>query len=169
MVRRVLLIVAPCLLVASSFAFAQAQPSAPKATKAAPQAAGVPDKALLRQILDAWSTMNPDNPAKYYDQAPGDVFYDISPLKYVGFKAYADGVKQMFPTLSSLTFTLNDDAVVHVAGTMAWGTATVKTVMTDKAGKANNVDCRWTVIWQKKGGTWLIVHDHFSAAMEPPK
>jgi ketosteroid isomerase-like protein len=107
--------------------------------------------------------MNTDNVKPYYDQAPANVFYDLSPLKFVGFEAYAEGVKPVFKTLKSLTFTLNDDLALHSAGNLAWGTVTVKTVMTDQAGKVTNLDCRWTAIWQRKGTAWVIVHDHFSA------
>lgn len=157
-----------CFALASSFTAAQTGAASKTPGKAA--AAGAPDKALLAQILTAWESMNPDNVAKYYDQAPGDVFYDISPVKYQGFKQYAEGVKPMFASLSSLKFTLNDDVAVHHLGTWAWCTATVKTAMTDKAGKTSNVDARWTAVFQKKGAGWVIVHDHFSApAPEPPR
>lgn len=156
-----------CFALASSFAAAQAV--APSKTPAKP-AATAPDRALLDQILTAWESMNPDNVAKYYDQAPSDVFYDIAPVKYQGFKQYAEGVKPMFATLSALKFTLNDDVAVHHVGSLAWSTATMKTAMTDKAGKTTDVDGRWTAIFQKKGARWVIVHDHFSApAPEPPK
>ena len=168
MTRRIAVVVAACVLV-SSFAFAQGKPAGKKEGQPAATAAGMPDKALLQRVLDAWGTMNPDNVAKYYDQAATDVFYDLAPLKYVSFKEYTAGVKQMFATLSALKFTMNDDTVVHPTATLAWTTSTVKVTMTDKAGKVTNPECRWTTIWQKKGGNWVIVHDHFSTPMEPPK
>jgi ketosteroid isomerase-like protein len=151
-------VLAACVL-SSSVVFAQAVPP----QKAAQPAAGAPGKALMEQVLAAWSTMNVENVRKYYDPAPGAVFYDVSPLKFAGFTAYADGVTPMFATLSSLTFALNDDVAVHPGAATTWATATVKTVMTDKAGKATPMDCRWTVVWQKKAAGWVIVHDHFSA------
>ncbi len=168
MVRRIAAAVAAVVLVAS-FALAQGQPAAKKtAPKGVAVAAGAPDKAMLQTVLDAWASMNTDNVAKYYDQAPTDVFYDVAPVKYVSFKAYAEGAKQMFATtFSAVKFTLNDDATMH-AGTPVWTTATVKAAFTDKAGKATNLDCRWTAIWQKKAGNWVIVHDHFSAPLPPP-
>ena len=43
-----------CWLAQGCWPTAQAQPSAPKATKAASQAAGMPDKTLLRQILQLY-------------------------------------------------------------------------------------------------------------------
>ncbi len=168
--RRLTVALVISLAVLSSLAGAQtAPPSAASSGQAAAKSADGPDKAMLAEVLDAWASMNLENVKKYYDQAPGDVFYDIAPLKYDGFAKYAAGAKEMFSTLSSLKFTLNDDAVTHKAGTLAWSTATVRTAMTEKAGKTTNVDCRWTVIWQRKTAGWVIVHDHFSASMEPPK
>ncbi len=158
--RRTLITLVTCLLFAS---LALAQDTAAKRLPAAPT------QALMQTILDAWGSMNPDTVAEYYDHAPTDVFYDISPVKYDGWSAYAAGVKQLLGTLKSVKFTLHDDATVRRSLGFAWGTATVNTVMTDKAGKTTTLDCRWTVIWQRKGANWLIVHDHFSAPMEPPK
>lgn len=149
-------------LLFSSFALAQGKP----AEKAS---AGVPDKAFMEKISEAWSTMNLDNIAKYYDPAPSLAFYDIAPLKYTGWAQYAAGSKQEFAGLKSIKFIVNDDAAVHHAGNLAWGTATVKTTMTDKAGKVTKLDCRWTVVWEKKGASWVIVHEHFSAPMEARK
>ena len=145
-----------CLLF-SSLALAQGKPS------------GVPDKAYMQKILDAWASMNTETVAKYYDHAPSDVFYDVAPVKYNGWAEYAAGVKQLSGTLNSIKFTANDDAAVHRAGNLIWGTVTVKTVMTDKAGKTTNLDCRWTIVWEKRGANWVIVHDHFSAPLPEPK
>ena len=152
-------------LLFSSLALAQAKPRGKTAgAKTTAKATGAPSKAFMQQILDAWATMNPDNVARYYDQAPGDVFYDVAPVKYNGWQEYAAGFRQLAATLQSMKFTLNDDAAVHPAGAFAWGTA-----MTDKAGKTSNLDCRWTIVWQKKGANWVIVHDHFSVPIEAPK
>jgi len=153
-------VLAACVLVTS---IALAQGVAP--AKDAAQPSGAPDRALVQRILDAWSTLDPDNVKQYYDQGPTNVFYDVAPLKFVSFAAYAEGLKPMYATLSSLKFTLNDDLAIHPEGNLAWATVTLKAAMTEKAGKVTNLDGRWTVVWQKKGGAWVIVHDHFSTPM----
>jgi ketosteroid isomerase-like protein len=158
-VRLTALILATSLLF-SSVAMAQTKDK---------KTAGAPDKAYIQTILDAWSTLNPDNVAKYYDHDPNDVFYDVSPLKYQGWAEYTAGVKPFFTTLKSAKFTANDDATVHHAGNLAWGTSTVKFEMVDQGGKMSTLNCRWTIVWEKKGANWVIVHDHFSAPMEEPK
>lgn len=165
--NRALVLFVTCLLF-SSLALAQGK-SAEKKAAGKPAAAGVPDKALMQKVLAAWENINIDEVSKYYDQAPSDVFYDVAPVKYQGWSQYAAGVKELAATIKSIQFTLNDDAVVHHAGNLAWGTATVATAMTDKSDKTTNLSCRWTVVWEKKGANWLIVHDHFSAPMEAPK
>ena len=39
--------------------------------------------------MDAWATMDPAAPAKYYDQSPHDTFFDgAGGVKFVGWKAY---------------------------------------------------------------------------------
>ncbi len=161
MVRKILPLVL-CGLLLTSIAFAQAKPAAKKPASAA---TGAPDRALLQKVLEAWATLNTDSVAKYYDQAPNDVFYDVAPVKYTGWQEYANGFKQMAETVKSIQFTLNDDATVHHAGNWAWATATAKMVMTDKSDKVTNLDTRWTTVWEKKGAKWVIVHDHFSAPL----
>ncbi len=168
MKRKALLLILGCLLLTST-AVAQAKPEAKKPVGAVAANTSVPDKTLMQKIMEAWQSMKLDNPAKYYDKSATNIFYDAAPLKYVGWPEYAKGSKAMFDTLESLKITLNDDAMVHHSGNLAWGTATVHMVMTAKGGQPKPVDGRWTVVWEKKGPDWLIVHEHFSAPMPEPK
>ncbi len=161
MTRKVLSVVLCCFLLTSA-AFAQAKPAEKKVAAAR---ADVPDRQLMQKINDAWATMNVDNAAQYYDKKPTDVFYDLSPLKYTGWQEYADASRKMFAMIESLKFTTYEDATVHHAGSTAWGTATVHADITMKDGKSQSLDCRWTVVWEKKGASWLVVHEHFSAPM----
>jgi len=38
--------------------------------------------------------------------------------------------------------------------------------MTQKSGKQEMGAFRWTVVWQKEDGKWLIVHEHVSAPLQ---
>jgi len=159
MVRKALMLVVPCLLVTLSFA-----QNSPTNQSAAPGPSGLPDKRLMQQIMDAWATMDPAAAAKYYDQSPHDTFFDdAGGVKFVGWKAYEDGIRKVLTSEQSTKWTVNDDAVVHPAGNYAWGTATVHTEYVFKNGSRQVMDERWTLIWIKKGGNWLVVHEHFSA------
>jgi ketosteroid isomerase-like protein len=132
---------------------------------AAPKKGGIPDKALMQKIWDGWSTLDPANTAQFYAAGP-HVFFDIAPLKYDSWDEYEAGVKKVLAGYKSATFTVNDDAQIHPAGQIVWGTATVKFDMMEKSGKDDRGDMRWTVVWQKQGGRWLIVHEHVSVPMQ---
>lgn len=143
-----------CILALALSSFAQ---------KASPKMSSgpVPDKAHMQKIWDAWSTLDPANAAQFY--AKGDhVFFDIAPLKYASWDEYQKTVAGVLAGYKAASFTVNDDAQIHNAGQIVWGTATVKYDMVQKSGKHEMGNFRWTVIWQKEDGKWLIVHEHTS-------
>ncbi|MBI2835083.1 MAG: nuclear transport factor 2 family protein [Acidobacteria bacterium] len=35
-------------------------------------------------------------------------------------------------------------------------------------GSKMNLEARWASVWERRGGTWLIVHEHFSALLPEP-
>jgi ketosteroid isomerase-like protein len=39
--------------------------------------------------------------------------------------------------------------------------------MVPKDGKTENLEGRWTVIWEKRGDNWLVVHEHVSVPLPP--
>jgi ketosteroid isomerase-like protein len=120
-----------------------------------------PSKALMQEIWDGWSTRDPANVAKFYAKGP-HVFFDIAPLKYNSWDEYQAGVKNVLAGYSSLKCTVNDDAMIHPHGNLVWGTATVHETDTKTDGSKGEGDFRWTVVWEKQGGEWLIVHEHVS-------
>jgi ketosteroid isomerase-like protein len=126
---------------------------------------GTPDKALMQKVWDGWATLDPANVAQFYAKGP-HVFFDIAPLKYNSWDEYQQGVKNVLAPYKSATFTVNDDAQIHSAGQMVWATATVKSDLVEKPGKHDLGTFRWTVLWQKQGGQWLIVHEHISAPLQ---
>ena len=145
-----------CLLAVSAIAQT-------KEAKKKMMASDAPNRALMEKIWAGWSTLNTDNVAGFYAKGP-HTFYDIAPLKYASWDEYSDGVKKELGDYKSATCTVNDDSHVHSAGgETAWGTATVKCDMTRTSGKVEMSQFRWTVIWQKEGGKWLIVHEHVSS------
>ena len=149
-----------CTLVLGLSSLAQTNKPAKKAT-----AAGTPDKAYLQKIWDGWSTLDPANTAQFY--AKGDhTFFDIAPLKYNNWDEYQAGVSKVLADYKSAKFTVNDDAQVHPGGQYAWATSTIKADMTTKADKRDISAFRWTVIFHKQQGKWLIVHEHVSAPLQ---
>lgn len=123
-------------------------------------------KALLDQYYAAWSTLNPDNAARFYAKDADLVFYDLAPLKYNGWGEYKAGVIKAFTeTMSSGKLTAKDDLKVTQRGNIVWTTVTFHLSAQPKAGGAMELDCRHTAIWEKRGGKWLIVHEHLSAPL----
>jgi len=136
--------------------------AAPKSTE---MKAGAPDKAYMQKIWDGWATLDPKNAAEFYASGP-HTFFDIAPLKYSSWDEYQKNVVNVLADYKSAKFTVNDDAALHSAGNYVWGTATVKEEMTHKNGKVDMGNFRWTVVFEKQGGKWLIVHEHISVPAE---
>jgi ketosteroid isomerase-like protein len=124
-----------------------------------------PDKAYLQKIWDGWATLDPSNLAEFYASGP-HTFFDIAPLKYSNWDEYQKGVRQVLADFKSAKFTVNDDAELHPAANYVWATATLKEEMTHKNGKVDTGSFRWTVVFEKQSGKWLIVHEHVSVPVE---
>ncbi|MGH9856203.1 MAG: YybH family protein [Acidobacteriota bacterium] len=120
---------------------------------------------LMAEYYKAWNTLNVSNPAKYYSQEPGLIFYDIAPLQYKGWKQYQTGVAELFQGFASFRLIPNNDLTVTRKGKMAWTTQTLHLSGKQKDGKAMELDARHTAIWEKVKGKWLIVHEHISVPL----
>jgi Calcium/calmodulin dependent protein kinase II association domain len=103
-----------------------------------------PDKAYMQKVLDGWSTLDPADAAKFYASGTG-TFFDVTPLKYASWEDYEAGVRKIVTN---------------------WGTATIKEDALLKNGKREIATQRWTVVWEKRDGKWLIVHDHTSEPLQ---
>jgi ketosteroid isomerase-like protein len=125
----------------------------------------IPDRAYLQKIWDTWATLDPAQQAQFHAQGP-NTFYDESPLKYNSWAEFQAGVTKILGTIKSGTFTVNEDAQLHPAGNYVWGTATVKEDLVMQDGKRDMATLRWTVVFEKQEGKWLIVHEHISAPAE---
>lgn len=124
-----------------------------------------PNKAHLQKIWDGWATLDPANVAQFYASGP-HTFFDIAPLKYSSWDEYHKGVRQVLADFKNAKFTVNDDADFHPAGKYVWATATVKEAMTHKNDKVDTGNFRWTVVFERQGGKWLIVHEHVSVPVQ---
>lgn len=124
-------------------------------------AGGSVDKAYLQKIWDGWSGLDASKVKQYYAQGP-HVFFDIAPLKYASWDEYEVGVTKELADYKAATFNVHDDLQIHRMGDGYWITATVGSDMTHKSGKREMGQFRWTAIFEKQGGKWLIVHEHVS-------
>lgn len=161
MLKRVLT-VSLCLL---AFALCGSAQTTKKSTMKQSAAGAPPDRAFLQKIWDGWSTLDPDNVAKYYATG-AHTFFDIAPLKYNSWEEYEKGSKALAATYKSAKFTLNDDVAIHPHGDLVWVTATVASEMIEKSGKVDMGNFRWTAVFENEDGKWMMVHEHVSAPIQ---
>jgi ketosteroid isomerase-like protein len=155
--KRVLIILV-CVFALSVSGFAKK----PKKKVVPPTA---PDKIFLQKLLDGWDTLDPSQIAQYYDQGVYN-FFDITPLKYSSWAEYQKGATELLKGYKKLKLTLNDDAQIHTDGNLTWTTATVKEDALTTAGKHELASLRWTLIFEKQAGKWMIVHEHVSEPLQ---
>lgn len=123
---------------------------------------------LVERYWKAWQS-GPDAAAPLYAKGGDLVFYDLEPLKYVGWNQYKAGVgPNILSKFESVTFKVNDDVKTTRRGDVAWTTATVTGDGALKASGPVHVVMRHTAIWEKRGADWLIVHEHVSVPSSLP-
>jgi ketosteroid isomerase-like protein len=128
------------------------------------------DDAKFRMLIDsycaAWSTGNAEAPAKFYAKDNGLVFYDVAPFVYHSWKEYQAGVqKEFLESAESIKLTAGKDLKVTRRGTIAWTTVPMHLTEKTKVGKTSDLDLRYTGIWEKRGASWVLVHEHLSAPL----
>jgi len=122
-------------------------------------------KSLIQHYWESWSTLNPDNASPMYSKDADAVFFDVAPLKYNGWEEYKEGVKKVFADAASASFVPNDDLKVARRGTIAWTSNTFRGTINQKDVKTMQLVGRHTAVWEKRGGHWIIVHEHVSAPL----
>lgn len=128
------------------------------------QAKGDDINALVKGYYAAWNTLNTDNAAKFYAKDANLVFFDVAPLKYAGgWKEYSETFKKdVLPGFTSLALTPGNDLKVTRKGNIALATLTFHLAAKQKDGQALEFDGRHTMVWEKRGAQWLIIHEHIS-------
>ncbi len=126
------------------------------------------DDSIFRKLTDdycaAWSSGNPENAARFYDKEDSLVFYDLAPFSYSGWKQYDAGVRREFlDSTESVSLTAGKELKVTRHGNIAWTSVPMHVTIKMKDGKTIDSPVRYTGIWEKKGKTWLLVHEHLSA------
>ncbi|MCU1264277.1 MAG: ketosteroid isomerase-like enzyme [Acidobacteria bacterium] len=118
---------------------------------------------LVKRYYSGWNTLNPDKVSSMYAKDADLIFFDIAPLKYSNWQEYSDSFKKsVAPGFTSLSLTPNNDVKTVRRGNMALTTLTFHLSAKQKDGTALEFDCRHTIVWEKRGGEWLIIHEHVS-------
>ena len=118
---------------------------------------------MIKDYYVAWSTLNPDNPAPVYAKDADLIFFDIDPLKYTSWQQYHDNFKHnVAPGFKSLVITPHNDIKTTRSGNLAVSTLTFHLSAKSKDGSPLEFDGRHTIVWQKRGRRWFIIHEHVS-------
>lgn len=128
------------------------------------------DDATFRKLIDgycaAWSSGNTTNAGKFYAKDDGLIFYDLAPFSYQGWKEYEPGVhKNLLDNAVSASLTAGKELKVTRHGNIAWTTVPMHFTAKMKDGKSIDVEVRYTGIWEKRGKSWLLVHEHLSVPL----
>ncbi|TBR56872.1 hypothetical protein B4U84_25805 [Westiellopsis prolifica IICB1] len=129
-----------------------------------------PDDIEFKRLIDesfvAWNTLDADATAKFYAQNAELIFYDLTPLKNIGWKEYADDAqKYILDKVTNFHLSANDDLKAVRKGNFAWTTFTFRMDAQLKNGQPIKLNCRQTDVWERRNGVWLIVHEHASAPL----
>ncbi len=146
-------------------ALAASAQSKPRSGQRQPDGSDAEIRATLEKLYAAWSDLDPAKAAPFYAKDADLTFFDVAPMKYTGWVEYAAGVPQAFAPYRSGSFTLNDDLRVHRQGDWAWATATWRAELTKKDGSQEHLEGRYSVVLEKRGKQWLVVHEHMSAPL----
>jgi ketosteroid isomerase-like protein len=123
-------------------------------------------RALVPRIVASWETFDLTKIERYYARDPDLTYFDLAPLKYNNWAEYRATVpKVLFDPNSSLKLKVNDDLRVHSRGSLAWATFTFGADVTAKQGATSHLEGRWTMVLEKRGTNWLVVHEHVSAPL----
>lgn len=121
---------------------------------------------LVPKIVASWETFDLAKIEPYYAKDPDLTYFDLAPLKYNDWAEYRATVpKVLFEPNTSLKLKLNDDLRVHSRGSLAWATFTFGADLTTKQGATSHLEGRWTMVLEKRGQGWIVVHEHVSTPL----
>lgn len=127
------------------------------------------DEASVRHVIDQWvkAFRDKSTAAAMALHAPGIVSFDIvPPLRYVGTTAYSEAWDAAFDSFTGPIILSLSDLHLTVRDDLAYSRSLNRFQATTSGGREVDYWFRWTAVFQKIGGKWLIVHDHTSLPTE---
>jgi len=109
-----------------------------------------------------WSRLDADANQVYYTSSDRAVFFDFTPMQYVGWITYSNEIKKVQESIRKFKITLKDDLAVHVMEGMAYAHGTWKMDFVFTEGSRRHLHGRLTEVLEKRKGKWIIVHEHAS-------
>jgi len=149
-------------LIALSFV-ASASAGASKKSLSHTDIGAIKDRA--EKVWRSYESMDASKARPFYSSSSNNVYFDIAPLQYRGIDAYQQGVAQLLKSFRAISFQHSGDLAIHPIGTQAWCTETLQASIVHADGNKGNMPIRWTAIWEKQNGNWVIVHEHVSTPL----
>ena len=123
-------------------------------------------RTLVPKVISSWESLDIAKIEPNYAADADFAYFDLVPMKYNNWAEYRAGVqKALFEPNRSIKLKLNDDLGVHRRGSLAWATVTFGADLVNKQGAASHLDGRWTMVLEKRGHGWIVVHEHVSAPL----
>jgi ketosteroid isomerase-like protein len=123
------------------------------------------------RVLDlyrTWNELDMETLAPFYSKAPDTIiFNDVEPANLKGWKRFRDAEVKIMARVSHWKVTPKD-LKISLWGKVALSTATPRLVGESKAGRKYNVTMLHTAVWERKGDSWLIIHEHWSIPLPSP-
>ncbi len=122
-------------------------------------------QAVRHVILEAmknWSNLDADANRAYYTSSDRAVFFDFTPMQYVGWKTYVREIKRVQESIRRFRISLNKDLTIQVRGKLAYAHGTWKMDFQFVDGSRKRLRGRLTEVLEKCRGKWMIVHEHAS-------
>lgn len=139
-------------------------------TSATAHAPASDTEAEIRSLIDGWiaaaQSKDVGRIMSFYDR---DVvaFDAIGALRFVGADAYGAHWQACMSMCAGETRFETRDLKVESAGDLAVAYALQHCSGTDEKGETQGGWMRMTTCYRRRGGRWLIVHEHFSAPFDP--
>jgi uncharacterized protein (TIGR02246 family) len=126
------------------------------------------DERALRQLIDDWSAAarRRDYDGVLAHHAQNILMFDVPPpFQSEGLEAYRQTWDLLFDSLADPpTFDFSDIRVT-VGADLAFATAHGKCLSRER-GAVTETAFRLTMCFQKRGGEWLVIHEHHSVPAE---
>lgn len=140
----------------------------PLAAQSPKTSAGAQLKELVPQIVASWESFDLSKISPYYADDPDLAFFDLAPMKYNNWAEYKAGAQKEFFDVNKSMHIKIADLRIHTHGSFAWATFTFGADLVNKQDASSHVDGRWTMILEKRGARWVVVHEHVSAPLATP-
>jgi len=124
-------------------------------------------RATIQKAMENWSALDASANAAYYTSSDRAVFFDFTPMEYVGWDNYRSEIEKAQEAIRHFQIVLNDDLTVKVVGRVAWAYCTWKMDFDYKDGTQRHLEGRLTEVLEKQNGIWKIVHEHASVPTPP--